>query len=180
LPPAAWGTPAPLDPGEYEIEVSAVDKPIWKTTVQLEVGDPKTVDVTPGWKEPDVLEKTLPPPPRAGNGLRTVGFVGIGLGAVGLATWGVLGGLAISKNKASMAHCSAKSVCDPEGVGRRNEAISLGHGASVGLITGGLLAATGVTLVVVSASGKNEKRVTGMVQTNLFVGPSGVSIHGTW
>jgi hypothetical protein len=184
VPPASWGKPIPLDPGEYEIEVSAVDKPIWKTTVQLVIGEPKTVDIVPGWKESEKVEeqtRVVPPPLPVGNGLRTVGFVGIGLGAAGLATWGVLGGLAISQNNASKERCSRDHYCDEEGTSRRNDAIGLGHGATIGLIAGSAFLATGVSLVVIAAAGRKEsKRAATWTVTDLLAGPSGVGVRGVW
>lgn len=179
IPRATWETPVPLDPGEYELEASAVDKPTWKTTVRLTMGKEQMVDVTPGWEKAKIDNAV--PPPTWPNRVRVVGIVGIGLGAVGLGTWGVLGGLAISRNNASNEHCSVDNFCDEEGFNRRNEAIGLGHGATAGLIAGGVFLATGVSLVVIAAAGKKEtKRDAAWAVTDVSVGPSGVGVRGVW
>lgn len=181
LPPASWGSPMPLDPGEYEIEATAVDKPTWKTKVRLGVGKAQTVDINPGWPEPKIEKPIVIRLPPQNTGLRTAGLIGIGLGAAGIATWGILGGLAISKNNASKAHCNSANVCDDQGFAVREDAIAFGHGASAGLIAGGVFLATGVTLVVISAGGKKEtKRDAALPRTNVWVGPSGVGIRGDW
>jgi hypothetical protein len=174
LPAASWGTPVPLDPGEHEIEASAVDKPTWKTTVRLDLGKLQTVDINSGWPAPNVDKPFVPP---SNTGLRTAGLVGIGLGAVGLATWGVLGGLAISKNNASKAHCNPNNICDDEGFVMRENAVAFGHGASAGLIAGGIFLAAGVTLVVLSAGGKKEMKRDA---ASLWISPSGMGLRGTW
>ncbi len=179
IPRAAWETPVPLDPGEYELEASAVDKPTWKTTVRLSIGKAQTVEVTPGWEKAKIV--VVAPPPAWPNRVRMAGIVGIGLGAFGLGTWGVLGGLAISKNNASKPHCSPDNDCDEEGYNRRNEAIGLGHGATVGLIAGGVFLATGVSLLVVAAVGKKEtKRDAAWTVRDVSFGPSGVGVRGVW
>ncbi|MBK9263810.1 MAG: hypothetical protein IPM54_28905 [Polyangiaceae bacterium] len=171
LPAASWGTEVPLDPGEYEVEASAVDKPSWKTMVKLETGNAKTVEITPGWEIPKT--DAPPPPPPPSTGLRTAGFVGLGLGALGLGAWGVLGGLAISRNSSANGHCTPDNICDDIGFNDRREAITLGHGATVGLIAGGIFAAAGVTLVVLSPSSKSKS-------TSLWVNPSGMGVRMTW
>jgi hypothetical protein len=191
-----------LDPGDYEIDATAVNQPTWTIKVHLDVGKTQVIDVTPEWKVPELGNMTPQMSP-TNRKLRTAGFIGIGVGALGLATWGVLGGLAISKNAVSKSHCAADNTCDGEGFRRRMEAISLGHGATAGLIVGGIFAATGISLVVVATAGKKEtKRDTGWglgrsagtgdegatrstnrsngVVTDVWLGPASFGVQGRW
>jgi hypothetical protein len=176
LPAASWGTPVALDPGDYELEATAVNQLPWKTTVKLDVGDVKIVEITTGWRAP----KGAGVPPPGPNRLRTAGFVGVALGGVGLGAWGVLGGLAISKNSEANGHCAPNNLCDETGFNRRKEAIALGHGATVGLIAGGVFLAAGVTLVVVSRPSKSAAKREAASSTNVWVSPSGVGIRTSW
>lgn len=179
LPPASWGTPEALDPGEYEVVVSAIDQPTWTTKIRLDMGKAASVEVEPGWPEIVVTPVGPLPPPFPSAQLRAAGFVGIGLGALGLGAWGVLGGLAISKDGAADAHCNEKNMCDREGVKLRNNAISLGNGASVGLVAGSVLATAGVALVVISVAGKKKSNAESP-KASLWVGPSGAGVRGQW
>lgn len=181
VPSGSWGTPVPLDPGDYEIEATAVNQPAWTTNVHLEVGNVITVEVTPGWNMPELIDpRSLMISPTTRK-LRTAGFVGIGVGALGLAAWGVLGGMAISKNDTSKAHCASDNRCDDEGFRRRHEAISLGHGATAGLIAGGVFAAAGISLVVVATSmAKKETKRDGWAVTNVWLGPTSFGARGSW
>lgn len=183
LPAASWGTAVSLDPGEYEIEASAVDKPSWKKTVKLEARSAKTVDIDPGWTVPDSVVVPGPrlesPPPAPSAAPRIAGFVGIGLGAVGLGAWGLLGGLAISRNASADGHCGTDNLCNKVGFDNRSEAITLGHGATVGLIAGGVFAAVGVTLVLVSPRPKPAQR-NASTETNVWVSPAGIGLRTTW
>ncbi len=182
VPSAAWGTPMPMDPGEYEIEATAVERATWKKTVRLVAGHSETLEVTPNWEKPKVKTVVvLAPMPVWAQRVRMAGMVGIGLGAAGLGAWGVLGGVAISKNKASLAHCSKANLCDGEGFEQRKDAISFGHGATAGLIAGGVLATTGIAFVIIAASArKPAKREAGFVTTNLMIGPAALGLRGTW
>lgn len=92
-----------------------------------------------------------PPPsdehPSHGSALRTVGFVAAGAGIVGLGI-GALFGIKAIGNK-SDAMCNDKNECKP---GPLDDARSSASVATVGFVAGALLAAGGVTLILVSPS----------------------------
>lgn len=181
VPRAIWGKPIPLESGNHEVEASAVDRETWKKEVVLRVGDRTTVVVEPAWEKikPKVI---VLPGHKWPNRMRVLGILGISVGAAGLATWGILGGVAMSKNNASIGHCDAKNTCDAEGFNRRNEAISLGHGATGALVAGTVLTAAGVTLLLISRSAKKTPGTDGAEapKAALWVGPSGFGVRGTW
>lgn len=127
---AVWGSPLPVDPGEHTIRASAPGYEDWSTTVKIDKGESKAVEVPPlaakgasGPKPeapppPPAVEQTpLPEPPRGGGvsaltiGAYAVGAVGLGVGAgFGLA----------SLSKAS----DLDGVCKPTCPAGRNDDLS--------------------------------------------------------
>jgi hypothetical protein len=100
-----------------------------------------TVDETAGAR---------PPSPQISSGgslRRTLGFVGLGVGGAGLVLGAVTGGLAIPKHNALDATC-------PDGLCTRSQADAVGSYhlfttlSTAGFIAGGVLAATGLVLVL--------------------------------
>lgn len=179
LPAATWGKPMPLDPGEYEIEATAVDRPAWTKTVKLVLQSSTEVAITPGWEKPKpkviVVSATWP------ARMRMAGIVSLGVGGVGLAAWGILGGLAISRNDASKPHCNDQNFCDVDGFTKRTDAVSFAKGATASLVAGSILGVAGVTLMTISIIGKKDtKRNTGARITDLWMSPSMVGVGGRW
>jgi hypothetical protein len=188
IPVSQWGAAVPINPGKYVIEVTALDKAPWKAPVEIEIGKDATVEVSPPWNEPAKTGAN----PQDGNrsqdtgstssgrsGLRTAGFVGIGLGAVGLGVGAVLGGLAVSKNNESDdGHCKPDNHCDQIGFDLRTEGRTLGNASTAAFVLGGVFVAAGVISVVVS--GKSKEASGNAPQASFWVGPSGLGVRGRW
>jgi Tetratricopeptide repeat len=181
VPRGLWGTAIPLESGKHEIEATAVDRPTWQKEVELRVGDRVTTVVEPIWEKPKPTVIVVPGQ-EGPNRLRVAGIVGIGLGAAGLVTWGILGGIALAKHNAAQGHCNAQNMCDAAGFTQRTDAISLGNGATVALVAGGLFTAAGVSLVLIARSGKKgaPNGVVEPAQTRVWIGPAGIGLRGTW
>jgi len=188
VPVAQWDKPISLNPGKYQIEVSAVDKKPWKTTVEIKAEKDTTLEIKPPWNDPPAIENssgtsgTSP----SGNGsdspnppsstLRAIGIAGISLGAVGVGIGAILGGVAVAKNSASDSGlCNASNVCNQEGFDLRTEARAYGNLSTTALVVGSVLLASGVVLVVVGGKNTSEK-----TQASLWVGPSSVGVRGMW
>ncbi|HRI67369.1 MAG TPA: hypothetical protein PK156_24165 [Polyangium sp.] len=165
VPTPDWGDPKVLDPGTYEISATAKGQPKWTTRVELKLGQSVDVTVEPPWTKAGSSRS---------SGKR--GFIGVGLGGAALVAGGVLGGVALSKYNESTRpeYCNAQSQCIRPGYDLRREAQQLGN-VSTGLIIGGaLLAAGGLTWVLVSR--EPSKNTT----TALIVHPSGIAMSGRW
>ncbi len=181
VPVAQWGKSVALNPGKYQIEVTAVDKSPWKITQEINMGQNAAVQIKPPWSDDD--DDDTGTAGAASNGkpgapLRTVGVIGISVGAAGLGVGAILGAMALSKNNASNdGHCNARNICDQTGYDLRTSARSLGNGSTAMLVVGGVLATTGVVLFVVG--GKN-KSPSDNGQTSLWVGPTSVGVSGKW
>lgn len=175
----AWGVSAPVDPGEHVVEATAPRKIPWKTTVK--VGAPRdavTVTVPP---LPDELPGPVrepvrdAPPAKEDNGMSSLQIVGLAMGGAGIVGLGLsayFGLRASSLNEQSKidGHCDANNGCDALGLEKRNDAVSASNAATISLIAGGVLAATGVTLFVLGGA-KNAKGSEVSVQASPAIAP---------
>jgi serine/threonine-protein kinase len=179
----AWGTPAPVDPGPHQVEVSAPDKAPWSTSIQVgEGGDAVTLVVPPLTDAPPAgvaaapsAPADAPPPPQAAKDeapaavrpLNTVALAMAGAGVIGLGVSGYYGLRASSLNEDSKRgdRCDESNDCDTEGLALREDAVDAATVATVFLVTGGVLTAAGVTLYVLGDS-------TGSGEPHAVVTPS--------
>jgi hypothetical protein len=161
IPEASFGEAVPVDPGEQRVEATVPGAHPYRLRVIVPAG-PSTVT----FRIPS-LEKVAPErartPLRAGSNQsgepqRVGGFVALGLGGAALATGGVLAYLAKEKNDESLAECSEqdKNACSSEGIRLRHQARGLAGSATVTGIVGGVLAATGVVLVLTAPKDSRE------------------------
>lgn len=193
VPASAWDKPTPLDGGQYLIEVVAQDKKPWRASITLKPsGDAQTVAIP-------ALEAIPSAPPRPAAGpaeadrapspaavrastdrarpLRTVGFVSLGAGAVGLGVGAFFGLRAMSKNDDSNADCDG-DVCGAQGKQDRNDARSAGNVSTIAFLAGGVLAATGGALLLFE--GKDETGPERAASAGVMVEPDRAQIifHG--
>jgi hypothetical protein len=170
---AEFGLPIPVDPGSHKVEAVAPKKKAF--TTQIDVAPKQTdahVTVTLANDEQAIAAQTAatpppqvtpaPPPPESASGSgslqRTLGWVGVGVGAAGLAVGAIFGLTAMSKaSQASNDGCKG-STCNglhaAEGVQATKDGLTDATISTVGFIAGGVLAATGIVLVVTAPSGK--------------------------
>jgi hypothetical protein len=147
----AWGASAPVDPGEHVIEATAPGKRAWRSKVTIESNADSQVVRVPSLEDQPTEDSD------ADRGMPPLRTVGIAVGGAGLVAFGVSGYFALhakslnteSKND---GHCDADDRCDAAGLRKRNDAISAATGATVALVAGGILTATGVTLIFVGGS----------------------------
>jgi len=116
-----------------------------------------------------------PPPPREtnaapGSAQRTWGFVALGAGGVGLIVGGITGGMALGKKSDIDDNANCRdNRCAPSEADLVDSYNAMRTVSSVGFIAGGVLAATGVVLLVTAPSGGS---------TQAFVGPQSVGVRG--
>jgi len=102
-----------------------------------------------------------PPPadqgaqPKKGSGLRTVGFVALGVGGAAIIGGVITGLMAKSAESSATGQCESK-VCPTAAASDFDSASSLATVTNVLFIGGGVLAAAGVTLVIVGGKGGGE------------------------
>ncbi len=187
---AERGIPLPMDPGEHVVEFDVPGAERTKKTITLKVGDKTVLDVEmPVIPKADPIvhvdkpqEKTkadvfVVKPKGAekpSNGLRTGGFVGLGLGAAGFVLLGVTGGMALQKKsvfdeKCPNNLCTAKADQDGWHEGR-----TMANVSTVGAVVGvaGVVAGT---VMLVMGKGGAEKRAAkpGVHIAVMDAGPTG-------
>jgi hypothetical protein len=188
---AVIGLGVPVDGGDHVVEVTARGKKPWKTSVTvgrekdtrkvvvpaLEDAAQVAADGAAGTATPEVT--TTP----SRNGLTGVQFGGIligGLGVVGIAVGSVFGLKAIGKNNDSKSSgCDLSACADPDAVRAREDARSAGNVATIAFVAGGVLAATGVTLLVVGRPKRSEQMSVSVVPS-VAVNEWGLSMNGAF
>jgi hypothetical protein len=182
VPRASWNTQLPVDPGATKIEARAPGKKPWSTSFSLPEGPAsKIVNVE---KLVDAPFAATPSSARTdaqhgSNGQRTVGYVMVAVGAVALAASTFFGYRAYALNKESKGECraDAPNACTPDGVGKREDAKTAAALATIGTVSGGLLVASGITLVATSPAAvpaRDEARSASFNPT------FGLTLRGAW
>ncbi|MCL2776600.1 MAG: tetratricopeptide repeat protein [Polyangiaceae bacterium] len=134
---------------------------------------------------------------RATPPARVVGYVALGLGAVGLGFGAVYGLRSVSKRDDAKDHCVADR-CDADGVALRKQALDAGNISTVATIGGAVAFASGLVLVLIAPSETKQLPITpgqdgsthekkkqplmGSLRAAATVGPGsgGVVLKGNW
>ena len=191
IPPAVWGTELPVDPGPLRLELSAPEH----TPLIREIAVPReaqvvTVDLPALQRIPSTNSPGVARPPTqskasssadsarsvgdAGQLQRTVSYVSLGAGVVGLAVGSVFGLRAISLNKDSDKECRTEKFCTEEGVALRDRARTAATVSTVTFVVGGAFAAAGITLWALAPS-----RETPRTSLSLSPTPGGLFVSAT-
>jgi serine/threonine-protein kinase len=178
IEPSLYGTPLPVDPGEYKIEVSAPGYETWSTPIKVEAGGASASVRVPGLvKAPESAATpgpafktaptttTAPPPPltKPEQGLTTQQSLGIVVGAVGLVGVGIgsyFGVRAIKRNGDADQYCSpTPTVCqDQRGVSLSNDARHDATASNIAFAAGAVLLGTG-TVIYLTGGRRDADRV---------------------
>jgi len=175
LEPSLYGTPLPVDPGEYSIEVSAPGYETWTTPIKVETGGASASVRVPGLvKRP---EDATPPPSATPTGPRsdlavpptaapakhglttgqTVGLVVGGVGVIGLGLGTYFGVRAISKNSDAEGYCSGDNLCTQPGLDLTDKAKKDATASNIAFAVGGALVAVGGVVFLSSGSSDSER-----------------------
>jgi hypothetical protein len=159
ISPAAWGAPAPVDPGDHLVEVVAPGKQSWTTRVVITAdGATKVVSVPALQDGPQDVALSPAPvdqptalavaPPAAdtsahetGTSLRAVGLALGGAGVAAIAVGAVFGVEAISKRSAAKDACPSQSCSSLLAVQQNNTAKTDALASNIFIVVG--LAALG-------------------------------------
>lgn len=179
LEPSLFGTPLPVDPGEYRIEVAAPGYETWSTPIKVEAGGASASVRVPGLvKGPDVAPTpppaqaplrpgtdapspgpSAPPPDRGLTTGQTLGLVVGGVGVIGLGLGTYFGVRTITKNSDAERFCNADNRCNQEGIDLTEKAKKDATSSNIAFAAGGALVALGG--IVFLSSGRSEsERVT--------------------
>jgi hypothetical protein len=95
---------------------------------------------------------------------------GVGIIALGVSAYFGLHGKSLYTDSNREGHCGADDKCDPTGLSLREDAVRETDAATVALIAGGVLTATGVTLFLVGGP-KRAAANAARVEAAPAVGP---------
>lgn len=198
LQPGAYGTKLPTDPGTVAVQVVRGDDVLWEQSVQVRAGEDSELSV-----DLEAISASNPPPlgqrakRRAAVGpavtTESAGFwttpriVGTAVGAAGIVAVGVgfgLGGMAMGTVSDLDAMCTTevngRRYCAGDYEDTRQSAATLADAGQWLAIGGGVLAAVGVTLVIVggqsTASELEERASTPTLIASPWVGPAGAGM----
>jgi hypothetical protein len=189
---ALFGTPINVDPGRHSISAEAPGHRKVETEVTVGPdGAQKTVEIPPLEKAPAAerppptqpRSDSAPNAPRSGKGLRIASYVALGVGAVGLGA-GTFFALRSSSKRGEaddlVEACAAQCVSRNSRTSRidelDDEARSAKTLATIGFVAGGVAAATGVTLFILSRPSRTESPAsTAHVTPWIGLGNAGLS-----
>jgi hypothetical protein len=193
LDPAALGTAMPVDPGKHAIEASAKGKKSFATT--LDVSDRSrspSIEIPALESEPEATKSTAsagasassngvrPPEEKSGGGSsqRTVSYVAMGAGVVGIGV-GAFFGLKTSSTWAdAQTHCTGLE-CDRTGVQLATDAKNAGTTSTIAFVAGGALLVGGAVLFFTAPTNRS-KGASGTTPVRVGVGPGSVVVGGSF
>jgi hypothetical protein len=158
IDPRAYGTPLPTDPGLWVVTVRRGDQELTRQEVRLVEGarvelalDLEAIDraapAPPPATPPPKPRPEAPPPEPFWNAQRTTGLIVGAVGVAGLASFGVLEGIAISKKAdADETGSCFEGFCTPEGARTSEDAETFAEAGQWVGIGGAVVLAVGVTL----------------------------------
>lgn len=191
---ASLGVPLPVDPGKHVIvvkvgsaearfPVTAVESQTAEVTVTApaETAPPKAAAIEPAPAPPKASDPPPPPidKPAEASGNRTLGFVLVSAGGVGLAVGGVTGILALSNAGKVKDTCGPSYLtCDQASVDDAAAGKTMATVSTVAFIAGGALLAGGLYFVFTSPA-KSAATSNG-ARTGIAIGPAGAALKGTF
>jgi hypothetical protein len=195
LPPSAWGAPAPVDPGDHVLDVTAdarvarhvkfrlaptpdvhteavgpLDAPLPATPVSVAVAPP-----------PPIAPATPAPPPRAPRDRTYLVIAGAsaGVGVVGIGVGAALGIVASSKfSDSNSGPCDATNHCTASGLALRSSAEHAGNASTGAFVVGGAALAAGVVVFLVRP--RSVGGPTAFVSPGLSRDGAGVNVGGAF
>jgi hypothetical protein len=167
---ASLGVKRAVNPGEHLVKAGGEGYASSERSFTASAGSHEEVVLTlqPGVSDIDDPEEGGD----SGETLRLV-FIGIGVGAAGLLVGAITGGLAIGKHGELEDNCQNNS-CPPDQEDNLDSYRTLGTVSTVGFIVGGVLAATGIVLVIVGSTGDSGAEPAEEATLTTQIGPGSI------
>ena len=189
LKAASLGVPLPVDPGKHVVvvKVGSAEARFPFTAVEsqnAEVAATGPAESTIAPKPDPAAGKPLEPgppgdrPPATGGDNRTLGWMLVGAGGLGIAVGGVTGALALSNAGKVKDACGPDyATCDRASVDNASTGKTMATVSTVAFIAGGAFVGAGLYFVI-SAPAKTS--ASAPARTALEVGPTGAALRGTF
>jgi hypothetical protein len=182
---ASFGISLPIDPGPHRLVAKAPGHAQREYALTVREGESSTLEIEPGdaiageaTPAAPVRASPTPAAPARDSGspaTRTWGFVGLGVGTVGLLVGGTAGVLAITKKSEMEEACrrvGEELLCTSAGVDAADSGGTFATVANIGVAVGLVGAAAGAYLLLSSSS---ESRTTAFVRPAISGATAGVS-----
>ena len=186
VPAATIGLDRPVDPGDHDIEVSAVGYKSARAHVQIKEGASQTVKLTlealpPPAPEPTTATVETPAPqvqpPRARKATYVPAGLLFGVGAAGLGVGTVLGLLTLSKASDLNRACQPRSDCPAGEQGEIDTANHLALGSTIGFGVGVIGAGLGTYFLLKPPTSEGGPSAVG-VTVQPWIGPGSAGLTG--
>jgi len=198
-----WSIATPVDPGTYELEVSAPGYTTWRGQAVVagegqvvRVPIPALISKRENAQEAAPLASGTPEPAatsqvvddgdkeRPNKGLfaaKWPAFVAGGVGLAGAAVWTVFGVQSIQAKKNADTVCDGPACQTEQGRAWRNDAYLAGNLATVGaIVTGVGVASATVLWIVLPSPAAKEYGSSPSKSLEVGVGPAAFSVKGAW
>lgn len=174
VPAAALGVNRPVDPGKHLIRAEAdgfaaaeaavvvAESRTESVTIELKasaLAPPPVVNPPPGTPPPLTPAAPTKDAAKPGGTQRILGFTGLGVGGAALIMGGITGGLALSKHASLAKACPETGPCFGQDAAIDSYHL-MGTLSTVGFIAGGVLAGTGVVLLVTAPKSRPTKEAS--------------------
>lgn len=172
---SALDQPIDVDPGSHRIVVAPDVGAAETRTVTVAEGARKAVAIELALAGAETKAVVADPAPIATAprpDLLAPALVSLGAGVAGLGVGAVFGGLTLAKTSAIRAHCVG-DVCPSDQESAAKGARTMATISTVGFVVGGVLAATGVTLLVLRPRPKAPS-------VGIAIGPGSVLAQGAF
>ena len=177
-----WFLPLPYDAGEHVIELSGAGRVPQTLRATVTVAHVEHVTaptllvsapMAPVSLEPPASQEASAQPADTGpSSPPTLGYVALGVGAVGIGVGTVFGVLALGKKGTVDDHCHGER-CDPTGIDAASATRTLATVSTVGFVVGLAAAAGGAYLVLIAPKRSTARAV-------VHAGAGSVMLSGQW
>ena len=196
LPPAAWNTPVPIDPGDHMVVARAPRRKAWSERPSVAGAGVKLSVVVPVLEPDPDASASGPPPaepsesPRVGTDVgtqgshgdtqRTLALVSGGVGVIGLGVGTYFGLRAMAKQNEYEEHRGADGRClDMDCQTSSEDAHAAGNLSTVAFVAGGAFLAAGAALWLTAPDG-DAKTVSARIGPAAGPQVAGLEMRGTW
>jgi hypothetical protein len=179
------GVPVAVMPGTLDVRAQTPDGPSVQREVEVEAGKTRTITLTMDEGAPS--SDQIPEPPRnqtdtttsTMGGIRIAGFVVTGLGLAGVGVGAGLAAKAQSDFDALDEECGGVT-CPTDEQGRVDDGRLLTTVANVSLIAGGIIAAGGITMIILGGDSASDGDDSAHLEIVPMVGPTtnGLTLTG--
>jgi hypothetical protein len=186
LPGAALAAPIRLNPGHHVISVKT-DAAAGTAEVDVAEKDKKEVTVTlvataveppPPTTTDTPTDTPPPPPPEQKHTMRTVAFIGFGVGGAGLIA-GVITGILTLSAKSSAVNGCRDNKCPPSTFSDLDNASTMSTISTVSFIVAGIGAGVGVTALLIGDK-PAAPTPTGGVRVTPWIGLGSAGVRGSF